>query len=101
MKINQPLFAGVTYRAVEDFSVDNDEDVSISESSNGSPSSLCFSTRRMTKKNNKFLHFKFQSTYNSLLLHNNSLLFHRQYSNDHVEDDLSLMVHEEYIFGNV
>ncbi len=39
-----PLFAGVTYLAVDDLSIDNEE-VSIIESSYCSPSSLCFSTK--------------------------------------------------------
>jgi hypothetical protein len=40
--IDYPLLAGVTYLAVDDLSIDNDE-VSIIESSYCSPSSLCFS----------------------------------------------------------
>ncbi len=51
--IDYPLLAGVTYLAVDDLSIDNDE-VSIIESSYCSPSSLCFSTR---KKRNSFKDF--------------------------------------------
>ncbi len=43
--IYHPLLAGVTYLAVEDLSIDNEE-VSMIESSYCSPSSLCFSTRK-------------------------------------------------------
>jgi len=43
-----PLFAGVTYLAVDDLSIDN-EDVSMIESSYCSPSSLCFSTKKQKK----------------------------------------------------
>jgi len=39
-----PLLAGVTYLAVDDLSIDNEE-VSLIESSYCSPSSLCFSTK--------------------------------------------------------
>jgi hypothetical protein len=46
---HHPLFAGVTYLAVDDLSIGNEEDISITESSNCSPSSLCFSAK--TKEN--------------------------------------------------
>lgn len=45
---NHPLFAGVMYLVVEDFSIGS-EDVSITDSSYCSPSSLCFSSKK--KKN--------------------------------------------------
>ncbi len=46
-----PLLAGVTYLAVDDLSIDN-EDVSMIDSSYCSPSSLCFSTKNKKKELN-------------------------------------------------
>jgi hypothetical protein len=48
-KNTYPLFAGVIYLAVDDFSIGNEEDISIIESSYCSPSSLCFSTKKKKK----------------------------------------------------
>lgn len=45
-KNSYPLFAGVIYLAVEDFSIGNEDDISIIEASYCSPSSLCFSTKK-------------------------------------------------------
>jgi hypothetical protein len=63
-----PLFAGVTYLAVDDLSIDNEE-VSMIESSYCSPSSLCFSTKKIRK-----LFFCYKSNEIIYDLHHNMLL---------------------------
>jgi hypothetical protein len=70
-KIHHPLFAGITYLAVDDFSIGNEDDISITESSNCSPSSLCFSTKK--KHNFPFKKKQTNSIYDFLLRHNNLL----------------------------
>jgi len=48
-KNHHPLFAGIIYLVFEDFSIGNEEDVSIIDSSYCSPSSLCFSSTNKTR----------------------------------------------------